>query len=217
MKIKICLVILFGILFISFVSAVGMPNPYEDYDGDGVLNWEDNCYYVYNPFQIDNDLDGYGDACDFSDFGYCGDNLCIGDENETNCPVDCGTSVIPPFCGDYICRNNETCLTCPFDCGGCSIESEQRSTGHTSDIDQPCESSWKCEGWGLCSNGIMQRSCYDLNHCSYSYNKPNEVAGCEISEKVFVDERDGGKVIILVGGLLTIVLLGILIGVLARK
>ena len=216
MRIKICLVILFGIFLISLVSATGMPDPYGDYDSDGVLNWEDNCYYVYNPFQIDNDFDGYGDACDFSDFGYCGDGLCIGDENETNCPADCGAPIIPPFCGDYICRNNETCLTCPFDCRVCPIEPDQESSGHTSDIEQTCEPSWDCSSWSSCNNNrIIQRSCYDRNHCSYSYNKPNEVAGCEISEKVFVEEDYTS--VILIGGLLTIVLLGILIGVLARR
>lgn len=41
------------------------PNPsYDpDRDGDGVVNWRDNCPYVSNPDQADSNGDGVGDAC----------------------------------------------------------------------------------------------------------------------------------------------------------
>ncbi len=41
------------------------PNPsYDpDRDGDGVVNWRDNCPYVENPDQADSNSDGVGDAC----------------------------------------------------------------------------------------------------------------------------------------------------------
>jgi gliding motility-associated-like protein len=38
-----------------------------DYDGDGILNDDDNCVLVYNPDQADNDGDGDGDLCDDDD------------------------------------------------------------------------------------------------------------------------------------------------------
>ena len=193
---------LLGILLISFVSAVGMSNPYEDNDGDGALNWEDNCYYVYNPFQVDSDLDGYGDACDFSDFGFCGDNLCMSGEDETNCPMDCFEEE-PPI-------ENETNQTEP------EPDDEDESHSHTSNIKQFCWSSWKCGGWSSCDNGLMNRECYDANYCSYSYNKPNEVAGCEISENVFVENHNYTYIFVFLG-LVSIGLLCILIGILITK
>ena len=209
------LLVLLGVFLIGFISSTGMPEPYGDYDNDGVLNWEDNCYYVYNPFQIDTDLDGYGDACDFSDFGYCGDGLCIGDENETNCPVDCEAPFIPSFCGDGICNADEDCESCEIDCGIC-LEDEPKSHSHTSNIKQFCEPSWKCGGWSACDDGVMKRKCYDANHCTDSYNKPNEIAGCVISEKALVEGAKSSSILFFVG-FFTITLLLVLLAVLIKR
>lgn len=35
-----------------------------DMDGDGILDWKDNCFSIFNPDQIDTDLDGLGNPCD---------------------------------------------------------------------------------------------------------------------------------------------------------
>ncbi len=52
-----------------------------DSDGDGVPDDMDNCPAVYNPDQIDTDMDGLGDACDDDD-----DNDGVLD-TEDNCPL----------------------------------------------------------------------------------------------------------------------------------
>lgn len=44
---------------------------------------------------------------------YCGDNYCDDDENEYNCPVDCGE---PDLCGNAICDEGEDYNSCPADC-----------------------------------------------------------------------------------------------------
>jgi len=38
---------------------------HNDSDGDGILDYWDNCPYVANPDQADRDHDGEGDACPF--------------------------------------------------------------------------------------------------------------------------------------------------------
>lgn len=42
----------------------------------------------------------------------CGDEVCEGDENSTNCPEDC-------YCGNDTCESNEDGTSCPEDCAEC--------------------------------------------------------------------------------------------------
>lgn len=69
--------------------------------------------------------------------GTCGDGVCDGDEDHTNCPEDCsecGNDICESDetidscpndcaegCGDGYCDVNETCDSCPHDCGTCPI------------------------------------------------------------------------------------------------
>lgn len=41
-----------------------------DSDGDGIVNYYDNCPAAYNPSQIDIDNNGDGDACDLTPYPY---------------------------------------------------------------------------------------------------------------------------------------------------
>jgi hypothetical protein len=63
--------IIFTVLFL-FLSIVF--STAQDIDGDGVIDSEDNCPYIFNPYQIDINNDGVGDKCVSSvfleDFSY---------------------------------------------------------------------------------------------------------------------------------------------------
>ena len=129
------LLIVMGVFLINLVFATGMSDPFGDYDSDGVLNINDNCYYVYNPFQIDGDNDGYGNCCDPSyilnknpntdiwcdepNQNFCGDgtinqiqeqcddgNVINNDGCSFVCLIEVPTN---PFCGNNILETGETC------------------------------------------------------------------------------------------------------------
>jgi len=209
------LLIIIGISLISIIYATGMPDPYGNYDNDGILNKDDNCYYVYNPFQLDNDRDGWGNCCD-ADYAkpegiiWCDDPK----QNQEEPPV---------FCGDGICNGDENCTTCPEDCGVCPEEPEnetdqiQNQGSHKIYFTQFCEPNWKCSGWSACENSLMTRTCYDSNYCDYFYNKPIEETGCEIPSKVFIEENKFNYSFVLFGSLITLALIVTLIIIVARR
>lgn len=222
-----------------------MPNPYGDYDGDGVLNKDDNCYYVYNPFQTDTYGNGIGDVCDGSYImAYCGNGWCDAhkNENESNCPQDCEA---PSFCGDREVDIGEECdegelngVPCDnstSSCDYCNSVCELITLPYSKEptpIKDPksiwqisldkrfCKPNWKCSAWSECENAERTRNCYDTNHCAYSYNKPIEETGCEIISRAFIEEEDKKQIIwpsLLFGLIITFILLIILVNLLKKK
>lgn len=74
------------------------PWPIFDYDGDGILNSDDNCAFDFNPNQKDRDADGKGNVCDTSRQNSSSSNICEGLIERTT--ID-GNLVVP---------DNETCF-----------------------------------------------------------------------------------------------------------
>jgi len=97
-----------------------------------------------------------------------------------------------------------------------SNETVRESSVHTTGVKDYCEPNWGCGDWSSCKNGIMRRNCYDSNHCDYSYNKPNEIAGCEaeISENASV--KADYILLFLIGIFTAMVMIGVLVVLIRR-
>ena len=91
-----------------------------------------------------------------------------------------------------ICDNSEEdCSYCSLSCEIINLKGPDDDGDYNRDKDsgnsrrirlqQFCDVNWVCSGWNECDNGIMTRKCQDTNRCDYSYNKPIEQTGCEIS------------------------------------
>jgi hypothetical protein len=103
--------ILVIVLLLASVAAFGMvyasmPNPWEDSDGDGFFDEDDNCPFVYNPDQEDSDGDGVGDACDNCPFVYNPDQT---DSNGNGIGDACETVIIVDSDGDGIPDEYDLC------------------------------------------------------------------------------------------------------------
>lgn len=169
-------------LVISFISSAGMPDPYGDYDGDGILNYKDNCYYIFNPTQLDSDGDGFGDACD---------------------PYPYGIPPQPP-----IPPTNDTNQTIPpsKSSGG----SDGVGQWNFNSYHDNCQVNWECSGWTNCENGISVRSCQDTNFCATKYDEPRESVACGFEEKALVEENGINEFLIVQTGITIILILVLL-------
>ncbi len=78
-----------------------------------------------------------------------------------------------------------------------------------------CEPNWECSSWSKCQDSMMSRECKDTNHCSFSYNKPNEQTSCKspVISKSLVEKEDntGWFIISLLISLVLIIILSVLV------
>ena len=80
-----------------------------------------------------------------------------------------------------------------------------------------CEPNWKCSGWGECQADLMTRKCYDENHCEYSYNKPIETTGCDLSKALVADKKPFNWLFLFIGIIMALILIIVLISLLDKR
>ncbi|MCI5163813.1 MAG: hypothetical protein D3917_17725, partial [Candidatus Electrothrix sp. AX5] len=90
----------------------------------------------------------------------CGDGTCEGEENSTNCAIDCPA----PVCGDGVCSAEEDQYTCPGDCP--AITPEICDNGLDDDLDGAidCADS-DCFASAACQCGAKNTSCQSGSDC----------------------------------------------------
>ena len=149
--------------------------------------------------------------------------------------ISCETPVLP-ICGDGIINQaNETCdgsnfggQTCSslgYDKGTLSCSSSCTIDASSCENNPPsppvvksshsmltyinyteCVPKWECSGWSECSNGIMTRTCQDVNNCDYKYNKPLESSVCTMSQSL-VGKTTGNHTGLFITAVLVFILL----------
>jgi hypothetical protein len=103
-----------------------------DADCDGIPDLIDNCPYVYNPDQADDDHDGIGNLCDTDTFG-CNTNIdsdCDGLPNtQDNCPFTSNTDQLDSD-GDGV---GDACDNCPNTPNADQLDSDGDGIGDACD------------------------------------------------------------------------------------
>lgn len=98
----------------------------------------------------------------------CGNGVCEQDENDSNCPQDCGSL----RCGDGVCNALENLCLCPADCPGLETVEESCGDGVDNDCDGPvdcddpdCFGTAGCCGDDVCAGDETKCACPEDCYC----------------------------------------------------
>lgn len=94
----------------------------------------------------------------------CGDGICEGAEDGSNCSIDCGST---SYCGDGTCNGDENQCICPDDCGippsaetSCTDGADNDCNGLTD-----CEDTTQCSDDPACNCGEKKSPCTENSDC----------------------------------------------------
>jgi hypothetical protein len=139
-----------------------------DQDGDGVLDWGDNCPEVPNPDQADVDDDGVGDVCQPNDPCAILNGGCNQFASCTPTGPDTRTcTCFPGFVGTGVGSDCVSDNPCETSNGGCSVWATCTQTGPGA---RTCECLPNYTG-----NGVL---CSPLNLCEIVNGGCNQFASC---------------------------------------
>lgn len=163
-------------------TGVDRQNPTPDTDGDGKLDFEDNCPAVANVAQLDGDDDTIGDACDNCPLvenpdqsdsvangtgdacrfcrtnGDCGGGKICGQFGQC---VDCLSS---SQCGDRVCDSG-ACVSCTSSTQCTGGQKCNGLTGRCAD----CLADADCGTSSACIQGQCYQQCTDNSQCPGEY------------------------------------------------
>ncbi|HUQ03134.1 MAG TPA: hypothetical protein VM261_11615 [Kofleriaceae bacterium] len=172
-------------------GVVDTHNETPDTDGDGRLDFEDNCDRVVNVAQGDVDADGDGDACDNcpttpnpeqeDSVGNGIGDACRLCESNADCPSDqlCGEEgrcvgcLTTAQCGDRVCVDN-ACVACTTtaQCGGGEVCNVPLG------VCQDCITSFDCATDEACISGVCYAECTTNAQCPGGYCIDNACVMC---------------------------------------
>lgn len=102
------------------------------------------------------------------------------------------------------------------------VEVKEKSSGSSGG--KSCRAEWECSAWSECVGGYESRSCYDLEECRSSQERPLEMRQCFVSGNAEVfdgvisfgdfsteDEKKGSGLFFVVGVLVLLILLILLV------
>jgi hypothetical protein len=162
-----------------------------DTDGDGRLDFEDNCDAIVNVSQSDVDGDGAGDACDncpttpnedqADSVGNGIGDACRLCESNADCPSEqlCGEEgrcvgcLTTAQCGDRVCVDN-ACVACTTtaQCGGGEVCNVPLG------VCQDCITSFDCATDEACVSGTCYAECTSDAQCAGGYCIDNACVMC---------------------------------------